>query len=419
MYQKTVLKNGVCVVSENIPHIRSISIGIWIATGSREEDSKEKGISHFIEHLVFKGTESRSAHDIAKEIDSVGGVLNGFTEKEYTCFHAKVLDQHCPLALELLSDIFLNSIFDPNEIERERNVVLQEIKMVEDTPDDYIHDLFNQVFWRGHSLGYPIVGEKERVNSFDRETICRYFDDHYRSNHLIISMAGSFDHAEVIQRIEDKFGGLRERVEMGKGTAPELSPRIRVFPRDLEQVHLCLGTKGIPQTHSMRFAGYILNTLLGRGMSSYLFQEIREKRGLAYSVYSYRPAYYDAGQLVVYAGTEKGSLKEVIRLIIKQFDKLRREMIREEELKRVKEQLKGNLLLFLESSDSWMTRLAQNEIYFGRYIPIEEVIKGIEGVTSEELNQLAQDLFREELFCLTVLGPIEKTELTRDLLSFG
>jgi len=419
MYQKTVLKNGICVVSENIPHIRSISIGIWIATGSREEDSEEKGISHFIEHLIFKGTESRSAHDIAKEIDSVGGVLNGFTEKEYTCFHAKVLDQHCPLALELLSDIFLNSIFDPNEIERERNVVLQEIKMVEDTPDDYIHDLFNQVFWGGHSLGYPIVGKKERVSSFDRETICRYFDDHYRSNHLIISMAGSFDHAKVIQRIEDKFGGLHERVEMGKGKSPEPSPRIGVFPRDLEQVHLCLGTKGISQTHSMRFASYILNTLLGRGMSSYLFQEIREKRGLAYSVYSYRPAYYDAGQLVVYAGTEKGSLKEVIRLIMEQFDKLRREMIREEELKRVKEQLKGNLLLFLESSDSWMTRLAQNEIYFGRYIPIEEVIKGIEGVTSEELNQLARDLFREELFCLTVLGPIEKTELTRDLLSFG
>jgi len=418
MYQKTVLKNGVRVVSESIPHIRSISIGIWITTGSREEDSEENGISHFIEHLVFKGTESRSAHDIAREIDSVGGMLNGFTEKEYTCFHAKVLEQHWTLAIELLSDIFLNSIFDPNEIERERNVVLQEIKMVEDTPDDYIHDLFNQVFWAGHSLGYPIVGKKERVSSFDRETICRYFDDHYRSNHLIISMAGSFDHAKVIQRIEDKFGGLQEKVEMGKGKSPEPSPRIGVFPRDLEQVHLCLGTKGIPQTHSMRFAGYILNTLLGRGMSSYLFQEIREKRGLAYSVYSYRPAYFDAGQLVVYAGTDKGSLKEVIRLIMEQFDKLRREMISEEELKRTKEQLKGNLLLFLESSDSWMTRLAQNEIYFGRYIPIEEVIKGIEGVTSEELNQLAQDLFREELLCLTVLGPIDETELTRDLLSF-
>ncbi|UCD70504.1 MAG: insulinase family protein [Syntrophobacterales bacterium] len=418
MYQKTVLKNGIRVVSEKIPHIRSFSIGIWVTTGSCDEDSEENGISHFIEHLAFKGTKSRSAHDIAKEIDSVGGILNGFTEREYTCFHAKVLDQHCPLAIELLSDIFLNSLFDFNEIEKERNVVLQEIKMVEDTPDDYIHDLFNQVFWEGYSLGYPILGRKERVSSFDRKTICRYFDNHYRRNPLVISMAGSFDHEKVIQLIEDRFAGLPERMEVRKRKSPEPNPRIGVFPRDLEQVHLCLGTNGISQTHSMRFASYILNTLLGRGMSSYLFQEIREKRGLAYSIYSYRPAYFDAGQLVVYAGTSKGSLKEVIQLIIEQFNELRKERIRLEELKRAQDQLKGNFLLFLESSDSWMTRLAQNEIYFGEYIPIEEVIRGIEGVTSEEVNQLARDLFREELFCLAVLGPIDETELPRNLLSF-
>jgi len=418
MYQSTVLKNGIRVVSENIPHIRSFSIGMWITSGSRHEDSDENGISHFIEHLVFKGTKSRTAHDIAKEIDSVGGILNGFTEREYTCFHAKVLDQHWPLAIELLSDIFLNSIFDLNEIARERNVVLQEIKMVEDTPDDYIHDLFNQVFWEGYSLGYPILGENERVSSFDREIICRYFDDHYRANHLVISVAGSFDYEKVIQWIEHTFGGLQERVKVGERKSPEPNPTVRVFPRDLEQVHLCLGTKGISQTHPMRYAGHILNTLLGRGMSSYLFQEIREKRGLAYSIYSYRPAYFDVGQLVVYAGTGKGSLKEVIRLILDQFDRLRKERVRGEELKRTQEQLKGNLLLSLESSDSWMTRLAQNEIYFGEYIPVEEVIQGIEGVTSEEVNQLAQDLFREESFCLTVLGPIDKEELSRDLLNF-
>ena len=418
MYQKTVLKNGIRVVSETIPYMRSFSIGIWIITGSRDEDSDENGISHFIEHLIFKGTKSRTAHDIAKEIDSVGGILNGFTEREYTCFHAKVLDQHWPLAIELLSDIFLNSIFDFNEIVRERNVVLQEIKMVEDTPDDYIHDLFSQVFWEGHSLGYPVLGKKEHVSSFGRETICRYFDDHYRSNQLVISIAGSFDHEKVIRQIEDTFGGLGERIKAGKGISPEPKPGIGVFPRDLEQVHLCLGTEGISQTHPMRFAGYVLNTLLGRGMSSYLFQEIREKRGLAYSVYSYRPAYFDAGQLVVYAGVDKESLKEVIRLIIEQFDRFRKVRIRGDELKRAKEQLKGNLLLFLESSDSWMTRLAQSEIYFGKHIPIEEVIHGIEKVTSEEVDQLANDLFREELFCLTVLGPIDKTELTRDLLSF-
>jgi predicted Zn-dependent peptidase len=419
MYRKTFLKNGIRLLSEHISHIRSISIGIWIPKGSRDENPEENGISHFIEHLVFKGTGSRSAHDIAKEIDSVGGILNGFTEREYTCFHAKVLDQHYPLAIELLSDIFLNSTFDSNEIERERNVVLQEIKMVEDTPDDYIHDLFNEVFWAGHSLGYPIVGTRERVNTFDRETIWRYFDDHYRSNHLIISIAGNFDYEELIGRIEDKFGGLEERMEVGKRSPPEPNPRIGLFPRELEQVHLCLGTRGIPQTHPLRYAGYVLNTLLGRGMSSYLFQEIREKRGLAYSVYSYRPAYFDAGQLVVYAGTDRESLEEVVRLIIRQFDTFRKVKIGQDELKRAQEQLKGNLLLSLESSDSWMTRLAQNEMYFGEYIPIEEVIQRIERVTSEEVNQLAQDLFREGLLCLTVLGPLEKTELTRDLLSFG
>ncbi len=418
MYQKTVLKNGIRVVSENIPFMRSFSIGIWIITGSRDEDSDENGISHFIEHLIFKGTKSRTAHDIAKEIDSVGGILNGFTEREYTCFHAKVLDQYWPLAIELLSDIFLNSIFDFNEIVRERNVVLQEIKMVEDTPDEYIHDLFSQVFWEGHSLGYPIFGKKEHVSSFGRETICRYFDDHYRSNQLVISIAGNFDHEKVIQQIEETFGGLGERIKAGKGKSPEPKPGISAFPRDLEQVHLCLGTQGISQTHSMRFAGYVLNTLLGRGMSSYLFQEIREKRGLAYSIYSYRPAYFDVGQLVVYAGTGKGSLKEVTRLIIEQFDRLRKERVREEELKRTKDQLKGNLLLSLESSDSWMTRLAQNEMYFGEYIPIEEVIQRIDRVTSEEVNKLAQELFREKLLCLTVLGPVEKTELARNLWSF-
>ncbi len=418
MYQKTLLKNGIRVVSEDIPYIKSFSIGIWITNGSRDEDSEENGISHFIEHLIFKGTKSRTAHDIAKEIDSVGGILNGFTEREYTCFHAKVLDQHLPLAIELLSDIFLNSIFDLNEIARERNVILQEIKMVEDTPDDYIHDLFNEAFWEGHSLGYPILGKKDLVSSFDRESICRYFEDHYRGNQLVISIAGSFDHEKVIQRIEDTFGELGERVRMGKGKAPEPKPGIGVFPRDLEQVHLCLGTKGISQAHSMRFAAYILNTLLGRGMSSYLFQEIREKRGLAYSIFSYRPAYLDAGQLVVYAGTERGSLKEVIRLIMEQFDRLRQEKVHREELRRAKDQLKGNLLLSLESSDSWMTRLAQNEIYFGEHIPVEDVIQGIEGVTSDQVNQLAQDLFREEFLCLVVLGPMDKGELPGELLSF-
>jgi predicted Zn-dependent peptidase len=418
MYRKTLLKNGIRIVSENIPSVRSFSVGIWITTGSRDEDSAENGISHFIEHLAFKGTENRSAHEIAKEIDSVGGFLNGFTEREYTCFHAKVLDQHWPLAIELLSDIFLNSVFDPREIERERNVVLQEIKMVEDTPDDYIHDLFNEVFWEGYSLGYPIVGRKERVNAFDRETICRYFDEHYRCNQLVISMAGNVDHDEVVGRIEDTFGGLHQRMEVGKRNPPEPSPRIGIFPRDLEQVHLCLGTKGIPQTDSMRYSGYVLNTLLGRGMSSYLFQEIREKRGLAYSVYSYRPAYFDVGQLVVYAGTARASLEDVVRLTIKQFDTFRKGRIREDELRRAQEQLKGNLLLSLESSDSWMTRLAQNEMYFGEYIPIEEVIKGIEGVTSSDVYRLAQDFFREDLFCLVVLGPIRERELPRDLLRF-
>lgn len=418
MYHKIVLKNGIRVVSEHIPHIKSFSIGIWITNGSRDEGSKENGISHFIEHLVFKGTEKRTAYDIAKEIDSVGGILNGFTEREYTCFHAKVLDQHWALAIDLLSDIFLNSTFDLNEIARERNVVLQEIKMVEDTPDDYIHDLFNEVFWEGHPLGYPILGKRELVSSFDREGICHYFEDHYRANQLVISTAGSFDHEKLIQRIEDTFGGLQEKGEVGRGTSPEPNHTMSVFSKNLEQVHLCLGTKGISQAHSMRFAAYVLNTLLGRGMSSYLFQEIREKRGLVYSIYSYRPAYFDVGQLVVYAGTEKGSSGEVIRLIMEQLDRLRKEMVPGDELQRAKDQLKGNLLLSLESSDSWMTRLAQNEIYFGKHISVEEVIQGIEEVTSDQVNQLAQDLFREEFLCLVVLGPVDRRELPRDLLSF-
>lgn len=416
-YQKTVLENGIKVITEKIPYLKSVSIGVWVTTGSRDEQPHENGISHFIEHLLFKGTERRSAFDIAKEIDSVGGTLNAFTGREYTCFYAKVIDKNLPLAIDLLSDIFLHSLLDPKDVEKERMVILQEIKMVEDTPDDYIHDLFNRVCWGEHPLGFPIFGTTELVQSFHRDQIYRFFKENYPPNRIIVCAAGNLDHQEVVGRMGETFGRIPSSDRTRERLRPDPISTTNVWRRDLEQVHFCLGTKGLQYNHSLRFASYALNAILGGGMSSRLFQEIRENRGLAYSVYSYLPTYIDTGLFVVYAGTSEGSFREVIELVLKEFNRLKIETFKNEELKTAKEQLKGNLVLSLESSDNLMTRLAKNEIYFGSYLPVDQILSGIEQVREEMVRDLADDLFRKHSFCLTVLGPMDQTGLNPDLLA--
>jgi len=406
-YQKTLLKNGIKVITERIPYLKSVSIGIWAINGSRDEQVQENGISHFIEHLLFKGTERRTAFDIAKEIDSVGGTLNAFTGREYTCFYAKVIDKNLPLAIDLLSDIFLHPLMEPGDVEKERMVILQEIKMVEDTPDDYVHDLFNHAFWGDHPLGFPICGSAEGVQSFTRDQIYQFFKRSYPPHRIIVCAAGNLRHEEVVRQIGETFGRIPPSDFTNERSMPQAISTTNVRKRDLEQVHICLGTKGLQYNHSLRFASYVLNTILGGGMSSRLFQEIRENRGLAYSVYSYLPAYMDTGLFVVYAGTSEDSYQEVIDLILREFKRIRGEVFKDGELETAKEHLKGNLLLSLESSDSLMTRLAKNEIYFGSYFPVEEILAGLDGVREEDVHGLAVDLFNDRYFCLTMLGPMD------------
>src|SRR6267143_2132019 len=341
MFAKAVLDNGIRVVSQEMPDHRSVSLGIWVENGSRHESEAENGLSHFIEHLLFKGTERRSAAQIAEEMDAVGGVINAFTSKEHTCYYAKVLDENLPLAIDLLTDIFLHSSFEAEEIERERSVILQEISQAEDTPDDYVHDLFNLDFFKDHPIGRPICGREQTVNGFSREDIL-----------------GFFPHA-----------------------------------KSLEQVHLCLGVAGISQAHPKRYIAYVLNTLLGGGMSSRLFQEIREKRGKAYSVYSFSSSYKDVGYFGVYAGTSLESTEEVVELIVKELQKLAAGEVSDVELSRTQGQLVGSMMLGLESTDSWMSHIARDEIYFGKTVTTDEICQQIRAVSREDVIELADALF--------------------------
>jgi predicted Zn-dependent peptidase len=415
-HQKTILDNGIKVITEEIPYLKSVSIGVWVNTGSRDEKPNENGISHFIEHLLFKGTERRTAFDIAKEIDSVGGTLNAFTGREYTCFYAKVLDKNLPLAIDLLSDIFLRPLMDVKDVEKERTVILQEIKMVEDTPDDYIHDLFNRVCWGDHPLGFPIFGTSELVQSFHRDQIYQFFKENYQPNRIIICAAGNLRHQEIADAISATFGKIPRSDKARERLKPDSISTTNIWRRELEQIHFCLGTRGLQYNHNLRFASYVLNTILGGGMSSRLFQEIRENRGLVYSVYSYLPSYIDTGLVVVYAGTNETSFEEVIELILKEFKRLKDEPLKNGELETAKKQLKGNLLLSLESSENLMTRLAKNEIYLGSYFPIEKILSGIDEVGEGLLRNLANQIFDERFFCLSILGPLDGKCLNKTLL---
>ena len=409
MFSKTVLDNGIRIVSHEMPEHRSVSLGIWVENGSRHESEAENGLSHFIEHLLFKGTERRSAAQIAEQMDAVGGVINAFTAKEHTCYYAKVLDENLPLAIDLLTDIFLNSSFDADEIERERSVILQEISQAEDTPDDYVHDLFNLDFFRNHPIGRPICGREETVNNFRREDIIEFFKTRYQPRRVIVSIAGNFQHAAVVDEMGVRLGSVQEENHdphsgVTGEAAPEMGSGVFPHPKSLEQVHLCLGVAGIPQSHPKRYVAYVLNTLLGGGMSSRLFQEIREKRGKAYSVYSFSSAYKDVGYLGVYAGTSLDSTEEVVELILQELKKMAAGDVSENEIARTQGQLVGSMILGLESTDSWMSHVARNEIYFGQAISINEICQKIRAVSRDDVIELADTLFAKGAMTLTLLG---------------
>jgi predicted Zn-dependent peptidase len=391
---------------------------VWVRNGSRRETQEENGLAHFIEHMVFKGTERRSAEAIAREMDSVGGMLDAFTSKEQICFNAKVLDEHLPIAFDVIADLILRPKFDSQDLKKERQVVLEEIKMDLDNPEYLLHDIFTRGFWPEHSLGRPILGTPETVGSFEREVLNERFRDWFAPDHLVISAAGNVAHEQVMSLVQREFGSLLPARTLEESKAPLTEAPIHLeTKRDLEQIHLCIGVPGLPLAHKDRFTAAILNNLLGGGMSSRLFQNIREKEGLAYAVFSELTPYSDAGMVTVYAGTAKETIGQVIDLTIKEFRAMKESPVSDEELTRAKNHLKGSLMLSLESTSSRMTNLARQELYFGRFYSLDEILASIEEVTLDGVQSLARGFFRADQIAVTVLGPLNGFTLDRSRLS--
>ena len=403
--KKKEMKNGLVVLSEVMPHLRSVSLGVWVKCGSRFEDPRFSGIAHFIEHLLFKGTATRSTEEIAKTIDAVGGQLNAFTEKEYIGFYARVLDEHLTTAFDLLADIVLNPAFPSKEIERERNVIFEEISMIEDSPQELVLDLYMERCWKGHPLGRPISGTKKTVAEISRNDVKKFFKSHFTAENIILSAAGNIEHRKIQRLAEKYFAGLETGLRTTPGDPPVFSPGRSVRRKSyLEQTHICLGTIAPHMRSGERYCAHLLNGILGGGISSRLFQNIREKKGLVYSIYSMLASYHDAGTLTVYAGTAHETAVEVLELTLKEFWKMRQELVSGDELKRAKECIKGAITLGLESSSSRMTNLAQQMIYHGRLHHLEETLSAVERVTDREIRELADRILDPAHFVLTVLG---------------
>lgn len=419
MVRKTVLDNGIRVISETLPSAHSVSLGVWVENGSRHEKVNEQGLSHLLEHMLFKGTERRTARDIAREVDSVGGMLNAFTSREFSCYYAKVLARRLPLAVDLLADVIRFPRFDLDELEKERRVVLQEIHMVEDTADDLIHDLFSQTFWHNHTLGTPILGTAESVGAFDRNALIAFLQQRYCGENLLICAAGDLDHDDLVDQLDRAFRGLLAKGRRPAVVTPEYGRHLVICAKDLEQVHLCLGTRALPQNHPNRFEGYLLNALLGGSMSSRLFQRVREERGLAYSIYSYLNCHSDAGAFVIGAGAAPSDARAVVEIILKEMRSLRDRPVSYRELTAAREQLRGNLLLSMESTENRMTRLAKNEIYLGRQLSLKDVLHGFDKVTAEDVQRLAGFLFKDEYLTLQVLGRVEAGDFPEIDLTLG
>jgi predicted Zn-dependent peptidase len=414
---KTVLPNGIRILSKKMPHCRSVSMGVWVNVGARDESLAESGLSHFIEHMIFKGTSKRTAFQIAKEFDAVGGNTNAFTTMENTCYHAKVMDTHTENMVDILSDIFLNSVFDAREIERERPVILQEIGMVEDSPDEYVHILTGKNFWGDNPLGRSILGEPENIIRFDSEIIKSFFRRLYQPNRIVISVAGNIDHGRFVDLVSPAFKSISPGDGFPDRITPEGSCRVDANYRKLEQVHICLGTKGLSISDPRRYIFSLLNTILGGNMSSRLFQEIRERRGLAYAVYSFISSHEDTGMFGVYFGVDPRQALKTTDLVLKEIDKLKTRRVDSSELKGAVEYTKGSLLMSSESTDNQMVRNAQNEIHFGRDIPLEEVLKNIETVTADDILDLANWLFQADQMVLTLLGPVREKKTFEEILS--
>ncbi len=410
-FAKSTLSNGIRVLTETLPESRAISIGIWVASGSRDEPEIYSGISHFIEHMIFKGTENRTALDIAKTFDRLGGFSNAFTSKETTCFHAKVLDSHLDVVLELLSDIFLNSVFDPVEVERERLVILQEISMVEDSPDELVHEIFNKNFWKGNPVERSILGTVETVSKISSDNLKSHMEYFSHGPKVLVVAAGNVCHEDFCKKIEGLFS-LQNRKNKPTIERQAPTPNFGCFykEKDLEQTHVLVGLNGPSSTDEERFKYLVMNVILGGSMSSRLFQEVREKRGLAYAVYSFVSTLQDAGTLGIYAGVAPENTVEVVKLIKKELEKLASEEILKAELDAAKDNIKGGLLLSADNTDSRMTRIARNEIDLGKYVSYDQVVKNIDEVSSEDVRLIAKRCLNEGM-AVTLLGPLKDKDI--------
>lgn len=414
----TTLSNGIRVITEQMPHVRSVSMGIWIGTGSRRENAEENGISHFIEHMVFKGTKNRSAEEIARSVDSIGGGLDAFTAKEMVSYNTKVLDEHLPLAFDVLADLVRNPLFREDDIEKEKGVILEELKMEVDNPEYLLHEIFSSNFWKDHPIGKPILGTKDTVQKFHREMLHEYYTRIYSPANILITAAGNLRHDHIVELTRSHFEGLRITEAVPEDRSPV--PHARLVFRNkssLEQTHLYLGVPSYALPHEDRFVCYVLNTLLGGGMSSRLFQNIREKQGLAYAVYSELNMYRDAGCLAIYAGTSLESARKVVDSIMHEFRDLKENLVSAEELRRAKDHLKGSFMLGLESTSSRMGNLARQELYFKRFFSLDDMVESIEKVTAEEVQRLAREFFEAKNITLAVLGNLGDFKIKREELA--
>ncbi len=406
-YQKTVLPNGIRIVTEEIPYVRSVSVGAWVNAGSRDEDESINGISHFLEHMVFKGTKRFNAQQIAQSLESVGGYLNAFTTKEHTCFYARILDAYLPNAIDVISDLVQSPLFDAKEMEKEKRVVLEELKNIEDDPDDLIHDYLDKSVYQQHPLGFPIIGKAENVSGFTKADLSDYLGKHYVPERIVISAAGNFKHHDLVKLVEKYFrvSNGTSKIEKRK-TGPRTMRSVKkVVERPITQAHICLGTIGFGVRSAQRYPMFVLNSLLGEGMSSRLFQNIREKYGFAYSVYSFANFMSDTGNFGAYIGTDDKNIDNSIELIHKEFEKLRVKPVSSTELKRAKAQLKGSMMLSLESMSNRMMRLGSGEMFFGEYIPLDTIIKGIDAVQSDDVLELAHKLLAQDNFSTVIFKP--------------
>ncbi len=419
--EKTLLSNGVRILSQRMPHVQSVSMGVWVNIGSRDETDAENGLSHFIEHMIFKGTQKRSAFEIAKAFDAIGGYSNAFTSMENTCYHAKVMGNHLETVSEILTDIFLNSLFDEAEIEKERPVIFQEIGMLEDTPDEYVHQLAARSFWGESPLGRSILGTRDNIQQFDSKTIRSFFDRRYQPDRIVVTAVGNIEHDHLVDLARPAF----EVIQTGEPVSDRGIPRgpfhmgqnINWHQKDLEQVHICLNARGLATTDSRRFVASLMNTILGGNMSSRLFQQIREQRGLAYSVYSFVSSFEDTGMSGAYAGVDPIHAYETVEIILNTLQSLTDGPVTDDELLHAKEFTKGNLLMASESNENQMARLAQGEFHFGRYTPLQEILDGIDRVTPADIRKLSEEIFQKNQMTLTLHGPVTESSQFEQLMT--